>query len=101
MVRNVTDDDGMGSASDPYTQAHMKTNVAVVASKTVVALVATLLLMLPPLAGGAALAATATTTGLGSNCARPLFSSQIQHPNFTMQKEDSPSHQNVGTCMKY
>jgi hypothetical protein len=33
--------------------------------------------------------------------ASPLFSSQIQHPNFTMQKEDSPSHQNVGTCMEY
>jgi hypothetical protein len=31
----------------------------------------------------------------------PLFSSQFHHPNFTMQKGDSPSHQNVGKCMKY
>jgi hypothetical protein len=29
------------------------------------------------------------------------FSSQFRCPNFTMQKEDSPSHQNTGKCMEY
>ncbi|CAD6264588.1 unnamed protein product [Miscanthus lutarioriparius] len=73
----------MGRASDPYKQAHMKTNVAV--AKTVVApaaVVATLLLMLPPFAGGgAALAATAATaTGLGSNCTRRCGNISIPYP---------------------
>ena len=30
-----------------------------------------------------------------------LFRFQNSPPNSTMQKEDSPSHQNVGTCMEY
>jgi hypothetical protein len=33
--------------------------------------------------------------------AQALFSSQISPPNFTMQKEDSLSHQNTGTYMEY
>ena len=83
MVRNVTDEDDMGRASDPYKQAHMKTNVAV--AKTVVApaaVVATLLLMLPLFAGGgAALAATAATaTGLGSNCTRRCGNISVPYP---------------------
>jgi hypothetical protein len=32
---------------------------------------------------------------------RALFSSPILSLNSTMQKEDSPSHQNVGKCMEY
>jgi hypothetical protein len=32
---------------------------------------------------------------------KPLFSSPNSPPNFTMQKEDSLSHQNVGKCMEY
>jgi hypothetical protein len=32
---------------------------------------------------------------------RPLFSSPNSPPNFTMQKEDSLSHQNIGKCMEY
>jgi hypothetical protein len=32
---------------------------------------------------------------------RPLFSSPNSPPNFTMQKEDSLSHQNAGKCMEY
>jgi hypothetical protein len=31
----------------------------------------------------------------------PLFSSPDSPPNSTMQKEDFPSHQNVGKCMEY
>jgi hypothetical protein len=31
----------------------------------------------------------------------PLFSSPNSPPNSTMQKEDFPSHQNVGKCMEY
>jgi hypothetical protein len=33
--------------------------------------------------------------------ALPLFSSQFIHPNSTMQKEDSLSYRNAGTCMEY
>jgi hypothetical protein len=33
--------------------------------------------------------------------AMALFSSPNSPPNSTMQKEDSPSHQNVGKCMEY
>jgi hypothetical protein len=30
-----------------------------------------------------------------------MFSFSYLPLNFIMQKEDSPSHQNIGTCMKY
>jgi hypothetical protein len=33
--------------------------------------------------------------------ARPCLDANFFFPNFTMQKEDFPSHQNVGTCMEY
>jgi hypothetical protein len=32
---------------------------------------------------------------------KALFRYPNSSPNFTMQKEDSPSHQNIGTYMKY
>jgi hypothetical protein len=32
---------------------------------------------------------------------KALFSSSKFTPNFTMQKKDSSSHQNIGTCMEY
>jgi hypothetical protein len=42
---------------------------------------------------------------LASCCAicldEALFSSLNSPLNFTMQKEDSPSHQNIGKCMEY
>jgi hypothetical protein len=43
----------------------------------------------------------AGSEGCCEGIARALFRFQILLLNFTMQKEDSSSHQNTGKCMKY